>query len=124
MVPEIGVASVGRSVCVSGELTGSEDLTVEGRVEGRIHLPDHTVTIGPNATIRAEIVAKVVTIFGSVVGNIKAHEIVHVRHGATLEGNLKCPRIAMQDRAHFCGTVDMPTRSDSRREVTAETVTA
>src|SRR3974390_1614486 len=67
-------ANLGRSVAMNGELTGSEDLTVDGRVEGSIDLAHHTLTIGPNAVIHARIVAKIVAVFGSVVGNITAHE--------------------------------------------------
>jgi cytoskeletal protein CcmA (bactofilin family) len=91
---------------VDGELTGSEDLTVDGRVEGSIDLPDHALTIGPNGTINARIVAKIVTVFGSVVGNITARDTT-IRKGASVQGDLVCTRLAIQDGAHFCGKVNM-----------------
>jgi cytoskeletal protein CcmA (bactofilin family) len=113
-------ASLGRSVAVKGELTGSEDLTVDGRVEGSIDLSQHALTIGPNATIHARIVAKVVTVFGSVVGNITAQDTI-IRKGASVQGNLVCTRLAIQDGAHFCGKVDMATRGRASHERASET---
>jgi cytoskeletal protein CcmA (bactofilin family) len=101
---------LGRSVVVKGQLTGSEDLTVDGRVEGVIDLGEHALTIGPNATIEAEIRARTVTIFGSVHGNVTVLETLHLRHGASLEGAVVCGSIVIQDRAHFSGTVEMPDR--------------
>ena len=108
-------AALGRSVAVKGELTGSEDLTVDGRVDGSIDLSQHALTIGPNATIHATIAAKTVTVFGTVVGNITAADTI-IRKGASVEGNLSCTRLAIQDGAHFCGKVDMAARSQSERE--------
>jgi cytoskeletal protein CcmA (bactofilin family) len=101
-------ANIGRAVVVNGELTGLEDLTVEGRVEGSIDLPDHALTIGPTGTIHAKIVAKIVTVFGSVVGDITARDTI-IRKGASVQGDLVCARLAMQDGAILCGKVDMAT---------------
>lgn len=109
-VKELGRANLGSSVVVKGDLTASEDLTVDGQVEGRIDLPDHVLTIGPNAKIRADIVAKVVTVFGSIVGAVTAREKVDLRRGASLDGNLTCAAIAMQDGAMFCGRANMEAR--------------
>ncbi len=79
---------------------------VDGRVEGSIDLPDHALTIGPNASIHARIAANVVTVFGSVVGNITARDTI-IRVGASVQGDLVCARLALQDGAHFCGRVKM-----------------
>ena len=79
-------AQFGRSIVVKGEVSGSEDLTIDGQVEGRITLPRPALTIGPNATVCADITAKVVTIFGTVVGSITAHEKIDVRRGGSVEG--------------------------------------
>jgi cytoskeletal protein CcmA (bactofilin family) len=118
-VKESLVANVGSSVFVKGELTGSEDVTVDGRVEGRIDLPDHALTIGPNGHIQADIVARVLTIFGLVVGGIRARDKVDIRRGGSLEGDLACARLAIQDGAHFCGKVDMQTRNPAPGDVEA-----
>jgi cytoskeletal protein CcmA (bactofilin family) len=109
------VATVGRSVVVKGELTASEDVAVDGRAEGRIHLPDYALTIGPNANIQADVVAKMVTVFGSVVGRITAGQTVDIRLGGSVVGDLVCMRLAIQDGAHVCGKVDMGTRQHAPR---------
>ena len=114
------LANIGNSVFIKGELTASEDLTVDGRVEGRIDLPDHTLTIGPNAHIQAHIAAKVVTVFGSVVGGITARDKVDIRRGGSLEGDLVCTRLAIQEGAHFCGKVTMGARRAKQNATAAE----
>jgi len=119
----IGVATLGSSVCVTGELRGSEDLLIDGRVEGRIDLPDHTLTIGPHGHIRAEIVANVVTVFGTVVAGVTARDKIDIRKGGSVEGPLSCPCIAIEDGAHFRGRVDMPDRQVRRPEAARVTST-
>ena len=114
--------NLGRSVAVNGEVTGSEDLTVDGRVEGSIDLSQHALTIGPNAIIQARIVAKIVTVFGSVVGNITAGDTI-IRKGASVNGDLHCTRLAIQEGAHFCGKVEMAARGRSAHEGNAELAT-
>jgi cytoskeletal protein CcmA (bactofilin family) len=104
------VATLGSSILINGTLTGSEDLTVDGRVDGRIELPEHTLTIGPNATITAEVLAKVVTVFGTVKGNITAHDSLDIRRGATVDGEVTCTRISIQEGAAFSGKVAMGKR--------------
>jgi cytoskeletal protein CcmA (bactofilin family) len=121
---EIRLANIGSSVFVKGELTASEDLMVDGRVEGRIDLPDHALTIGPNANIQADIVAKIVTVFGSVVGGIAARDKVDIRRGGSLNGDLSCACIAIHDGAHFCGKVAMGTRKPRSSPSHVETADA
>jgi cytoskeletal protein CcmA (bactofilin family) len=119
-VKEARLAKFGSSVVIKGVLTGSEDLAVDGRVEGRIDLPDHTLTIGPNAHIQAHIAAKVVTVFGSVVGAITARDKVDIRRGGSLEGDLVCTRFAIQEGAHFRGKVTMGARRATHNAIAAE----
>ena len=109
---------------IKGELTGSEDLTLDGRVEGRISLPDHSLTIGPNAHVQADVVAKAVTLFGSVVGAVTARDRVDIRRGASLEGELSCARIAIQEGAHFCGKVVMGPRRATANGADAQAASA
>ena len=104
-------AHMGRSVRLTGELRASEDLTVDGQLVGRIELPEHALAIGPNADIKTDIVAGVVTIFGSVTGNVTARDKVEIRRGGSLQGTLTSARIAIQDGAHFCGNVEMERRT-------------
>jgi cytoskeletal protein CcmA (bactofilin family) len=113
--PEIGpkdhvekdVINIGKSVVIKGELNGSEDLTVEGSVEGRIELRDHVLTIGSHGKITAEVFAKVVVIVGEVVGNITASEKVEIRENGSVDGNIVAPRVAIAEGSHFRGSVDM-----------------
>jgi cytoskeletal protein CcmA (bactofilin family) len=106
------VATVGRSVVVKGDISGSEDLTIDGQVEGRVTLPQYTVTVGPNATVRANVSATAVTIFGTVVGDVTADEKVDVRRGASVEGHISCTRLAVQEGAVLGGKIE--TRGDRR----------
>ncbi|HEY7189856.1 MAG TPA: polymer-forming cytoskeletal protein [Vicinamibacterales bacterium] len=106
-----GVATLGNSVFVKGEITGSEDLTIDGQVEGRIHLPDHTLTVGPNATIVADLNAKVVIVFGSVTGTITARDKVELRSSASAEGAISCGRISVQEGAKLNGKVETKEHS-------------
>ena len=107
---DVKVASIGLSVSIKGEIKGSEDLTVDGQVEGKIDLPEHMLTIGPNATVVADITAKVVTIFGSVIGNVSAREKADIRKTASVEGTLTCGRLAVQEGAKINGKVETKSR--------------
>ncbi|MDP3938869.1 MAG: polymer-forming cytoskeletal protein [Deltaproteobacteria bacterium] len=102
-----GVIHIGKSVCVKGEITGDEDLTIEGKVEGKIELKNHNLVIGSCAQIRAEIAAKNIQIIGSVVGNVIGSERVEIREVGSLEGDIIAPRVNIMDGAHFKGAVDM-----------------
>ena len=102
-----GIIHIGKSVCVKGEITGDEDLTIEGKVEGKIELKNHDLVIGSSAQIRAEVTAKNVEIIGSVVGNVIATERVEIREVGSLEGDIVAPRVNIIDGAHFKGSVDM-----------------
>ena len=99
--------NIGKSVFIKGELSGSEDLTIEGNVEGRIELKENTLTIGPNGKIRAEVFAKQVIVLGEVVGNVTASEKVDIRDNGSVDGDVTSPRVAIAEGAHFRGAIDM-----------------
>ena len=99
--------NIGKSVIIKGELSGSEDLTIEGQVEGRIDLKDNVLTIGPNGKIKAEVVAKAVVVLGEVTGNVTASEKVDIRDNGSVDGDIASPRVAIAEGAHFRGAVDM-----------------
>ena len=111
------MAQFGRSICVKGEITGSEDLTIDGQVDGRIDLPKHVLTVGPNATLCADVSAKSVMIFGTVLGSVTAHERVEIRRSGSVEGNVTCANLVVQDGAILCGKVE--TRGERRARTTA-----
>ncbi len=103
--------NIGKSVVIKGELNGSEDLTIEGHVEGTIQLRDHVLTIGPNGKIKAQVFAKAVIVLGEVHGNVTASDKVDIRDNGSVEGDLVAPRIAIAEGAHFKGAVDMQRKS-------------
>ena len=101
------LVNIGKSVVIKGELTGSEDLTIEGHVEGRIDLKDNVLTIGPNGKIKAEVFAKSVVVLGEVTGNVTASEKVDIRDNGSVDGDIASPRVAIAEGANFRGSVDM-----------------
>jgi cytoskeletal protein CcmA (bactofilin family) len=101
------MVNIGKSVIIKGELSGSEDLTIEGHVEGRIDLKENVLTIGPNGKIKAEVFAKSVVVLGEVTGNVTASEKVDIRDNGSVDGDIASPRVAIAEGAHFRGSVDM-----------------
>ena len=101
------VVNIGKSVVIKGELSGSEDLTIEGQVDGKIELRQNVLTIGPNGKIKAQVVAKTVVVEGQVQGNVTATERIDIRDKGSVEGDLSAPRVAIADGAHFRGSIDM-----------------
>ena len=106
---------MGPSISIVGDITGDEDLTVLGRVRGKIDLPQHTVTVGESGHIEGDIHAKVVSVAGEVQGNLVAGEQILIRKTATMLGNLTSPRVGLEDGCRFRGSVDMETRLERGR---------
>jgi cytoskeletal protein CcmA (bactofilin family) len=107
---EKDIVNIGKSVVIKGELNGSEDLTIEGHVEGTIQLKEHVLTIGPNGRIKAQVFAKAVIVLGEVTGNITATDKVDIRENGAVDGDIVSPRVAIAEGAHFRGSVDMQQR--------------
>ena len=99
--------NIGKSVVIKGELNGSEDLTIEGHVEGTIQLRENVLTIGPNGKIKAQVFAKAVIVLGEVTGNVTASDKVDIRDNGSVDGDIVAPRVAIAEGAHFRGSVDM-----------------
>jgi len=112
--------NIGKSVIIKGELSGSEDRTIEGQVDGKIELRQNVLTIGPNGRIKAEIFAKAVVVQGEVVGNITATEKVDIRDAGSVDGDLAAPRIAIADGAHFRGSIDMKREGGAAASTSAK----
>jgi cytoskeletal protein CcmA (bactofilin family) len=104
---ERDMVNIGKSVIIKGELTGSEDLTIEGQVEGKIELRQNILTIGPNGKIKAQVFAKAIVIQGEVIGNVTATERVDIRDNGSVDGDIAAPRVAIAEGAHFRGSIDM-----------------
>ena len=113
-------ASIGPSIEIRGELTGDEDLTIEGRVEGKIDLKEHGVTIGPQGQVRAEVHGRMIVVEGEVEGNLTAEEQILIRRSGRVRGDLAAPRVHLEDGAHFKGAIDMePHRPQPPRPAAA-----
>lgn len=110
------IAIIGQSIQIKGELTGNEDLTIDGIVDGNIELKENNLTIGSNGNIKADINAKKVTIIGEVLGNITAEETVEIRETGKLRGNITAPRIVIADGAFFKGSVEMERQPNQAKE--------
>jgi len=101
------LVNIGQSVQIKGELTGNEDLTIDGTVNGKIMVKDHSLTIGANGKIDAEVHAKTVVVVGQVTGNITADDKVEIAPSGSVQGDVRAPRVAIADGARFKGSIDM-----------------
>ena len=101
------VANIGKSVVIKGELSGSEDLYLDGEVEGNIELNGNSLTVGPNGRVRAHVNAREVVINGHMDGNISATERVELRKSAVLVGDIRTQRIMVEEGACFKGSIDV-----------------
>lgn len=100
-------ATIGRSITIKGEVTGDEDLLIQGTVDGSVALKQHAVTVGGEGRVKANITARVITVEGEVEGDLKALEQVALRSSARVMGDLTAPRVVLEDGATFRGLVDM-----------------
>ena len=115
-------ANVKTSIFIQGELTVEEDLTVEGRVEGKIELKDHNLCISPHGKVKAEIHAKSVIIAGNVTGSIFASDVVEIRQSGSVQGNIRCSRILLLDGAKFTGRIDTESTAVANARLALEKV--
>ena len=106
-------ATIGPSIFIKGDLTGEEDLVIEGRVEGRVDLKQNNVTVGKNGKVKADVLGRVVTIEGEVDGNVFAREQAILRQSGAIKGNIQSPRVVLEDGSRFKGSIDMESPKDS-----------
>ena len=100
-------ATIGRSITIKGEVKGDEDLLIQGRVDGSVDLKLHSVTVGSEGRVKANITGRVVTVEGEVEGDLRAEEQVTLTSTARVQGDLAAPRIILENGATFRGLVDM-----------------
>jgi len=106
--PQTGeLAHIGKSVVIKGELSGSEDLYVDGNVDGKIELRNHSLTVGPNGNVKANVSAKSVVIQGKLDGSVNASERVELRKSAVVTGDVTTQRIAIEEGAFLKGKIDI-----------------
>jgi cytoskeletal protein CcmA (bactofilin family) len=113
------IVNIGQSIHIKGELTGNEDLTIEGKVEGKVFLKDHNLTVGANGKLVAEIQAKTVMVLGEITGNISADDKVEVAATGSMRGDITAPRVVLADGAKFKGAIDMDRKSGSPASVSS-----
>ena len=106
------LAQIGKSLVVKGDLSGSEDLYVDGQIEGSISLKDNSLTVGPHGQVKASVEAKGVVVQGKLEGNIKATERVELRKSAVVTGDITTQRIAIEDGAYLKGKIDIQGKAD------------
>jgi cytoskeletal protein CcmA (bactofilin family) len=116
-------ATIGRSITIRGDVTGDEDLLIQGCVEGSVDLKQHSVTVGADGEVEASIVGRIVTIEGRVQGDIRAEEQVILRNAAFVQGDITAPRVVLEDGARFRGLVDMGD-VDERARKTGDSASA
>jgi cytoskeletal protein CcmA (bactofilin family) len=105
------IAHIGKSVVIKGELSGSEDLYLDGEVEGTIELKQNSITVGTNGRVKAKITAKTVIVDGKVEGDIFGSERVEIRSSANVNGNIATKRIVIAEGASFRGSVTQEGQS-------------
>jgi len=114
VVPAPGeAATIGRSITIRGDVTGDEDLYIQGRIEGTINLKQHSVTVGPEGRVKANIKGRMVTIEGEVDGDVRGQEQVALRSASKVNGDIVAPRVVLEDGASFLGSIDMSGKAPS-----------
>ena len=113
MNPAEGSTVIGKSVVIRGELSGNEDLFIDGDVEGTVSLPESRLTVGPNAQVRADISAREVVIFGHLTGNIKAAGRVELRQSALVKGDILAGRLSIEESAVLTGRVELKASAEA-----------
>jgi cytoskeletal protein CcmA (bactofilin family) len=102
-----GNARLGASLHVKGEITGNEDLTIDGSVEGLVHLEDRKLTIGASARLTADVIAREVVVYGNVKGNLRARDRIEIKKDGSVVGDLTTARIMIEDGAYFKGSIEI-----------------
>ena len=106
------LAQIGKSVVIKGELSGSEDLYVDGEVEGSISLKNYSLTIGPNGRVKASVESKGLVVQGKLEGNIQASDRVELRKSAVVTGDISTQRISIEEGAYLKGKIDISGKAE------------
>lgn len=117
-------ATIGPSISIKGDVTGEEDLLIQGRVEGKIDLKQHGVTVGRDGRVKADIFGRSLIIEGEVDGNLHGDEQIVVRQSGRVHGNISAPRVTLEDGCQFKGSIDMEPRAGERSRAGGFTATS
>lgn len=115
-------ATIGATIKIKGDVTGEENLTIDGTVEGTVTVKQHSLQVGKNGRLNADVYAKIIRIEGHVEGNLHAEEQVVVRTSGVVRGNITSPRLTMEDGCSFKGSVDMESRKPAAIESARKSV--
>ena len=110
-------ATIGRSITIRGDVTGDEDLYIQGRIEGTVDLKQHNVTVGPEGRVKANLKGRMVTIEGEVDGDVRGQEQVALRSDSKVTGDIVAPRVVLEDGATFLGSIDMSGKPLSEHKI-------
>lgn len=105
--PKTGAAVIGASIYVRGDVSGDEDLIIQGHIEGTCSFPKNSVTVGGDGRVKANLEALNITVEGQVTGDLHGSEKVAIKRSGRVEGNIVAPRVVMEDGCHFKGSVEM-----------------
>jgi cytoskeletal protein CcmA (bactofilin family) len=108
-----GTARLGGSLHVKGEITGNEDLHIDGSVEGLVQLEDRKLTVGASAKVTADIIAREVVVYGNVKGNLRARDRIEIKKDGSVVGDLTTARIMIEDGAYFKGSIEIDKSGDT-----------
>src|SRR5271168_800053 len=111
-----GTARLGASLHVKGEITGNEDLAIDGSVEGLVQLEDRKLTIGATAKVTADVIAREVVVYGNVKGNLRARDRIEIKKDGSVVGDLTTARISIEDGAYFKGSIEIDKTGDAAEE--------
>jgi cytoskeletal protein CcmA (bactofilin family) len=111
---ERAVAVIGSSISIQGDLSGEEDLTIHGRVDGKVDVKGNSVTIGESGRVKADVYGKTIIVEGQVDGNLFGGDQIVLRSSGHVRGNLTAPRVALEDGAQFKGAIDMEPKRQAR----------
>ena len=106
-------ARLGASLHIKGEITGNEDLQIDGSVEGLVQLEDRKLTIGASARVTADIIAREVAVYGNVKGNLRARDRIEIKKDGSVVGDLTTARIMIEDGAYFKGSIEIDKSGDA-----------
>ena len=115
-------ATIGSSIFIKGDVSGEEDLVVQGRVDGKIELKQHNVTVGKSGRVKADIMGKVISVEGEVQGNLVAEDKIIIRQSGTVRGNIAAPRVTLEDGSKFKGSIDMDSKPADKQRTLQETL--
>ena len=119
-----GAATIGPSIKIKGDVSGDEDLLIQGQVEGKVKLAKHNVTIGSDGHVKADVHGRTVVVEGQVEGDLRAKEQIILRHTARVEGSIAAPRVTLEDGAVFRGGIEMDAGGKEGKPVVGKSADA